>query len=97
MRPESKILKNHLHAAPAHGDIVDGSAVYKNSAVVEIFEAGDQSKRRGLAAAAFTDDHEKLARAHVQVRLIDGGDGAEFFRYPAQGNRNHAVMLVKGA
>ncbi len=65
MRPESKILKNHLHAAPAHGDIIDGSAVYKNSAVVEIFEAGDQTKRRGLAAAAFTDDYEKFSRTDV--------------------------------
>ncbi len=80
MRPESEVLKYHLHATLANRHIVYGRAVDKDRAAVRLFEAGDESERGGLAAATLADDNEKFAGINIKVGLIDGRYGAESFR-----------------
>ena len=77
MRPESKVLKDHLHAALTDRHVIYRRAVDKDRAAVELLEAGNQPKRGGLAAAAFADDNEKFTGVDIQIGVIDGGYGAE--------------------
>ena len=83
MRPKRIVLENHLHAALADGHVVHDRTVDEDAAAVDRFKPGDQAKRGGFAAAAFTDDDEKLARLDVEARLVNGGDASKFFCQPA--------------
>ena len=77
MRPERKVLKDHLHAALTDRHVIYERAVDKDRAAVRFFEAGDESQGRRFAAAALADDDEKFTCIDIQVGLIDGGHGAE--------------------
>lgn len=80
MRPEGEILKDHLHIAFADGNFINRHAADEDGAGVGCFQSCDESERGGLAAAAFTDDDEKLAAVHVEARFIDGRNATELFR-----------------
>ncbi len=83
MRPESEVLKNHLHAALAHRHIVHRGAVDKDGSAIRSFQAGDQAEGGGLAAAALADDDEKLSGIDVEIGVVDCDHRAKLLCKPA--------------
>jgi hypothetical protein len=84
MRPERVVLKNHLNATPADGNVVYQSAADEDAAAVGLFEPGDESQGSRFAATAFTYDNEKFTRLDIQARLVDRDDATKSFCQLAQ-------------
>jgi hypothetical protein len=52
---------------------------------VALLEPGDHPQRRRLAAAGGAEEREELARRHLEVEVVDGGEAAEPLGDPRQG------------
>jgi hypothetical protein len=83
MRPKRIVLEDHLYATSTDGNVVYRSAADEDGAAVWLFEPGDEPQGSRLAAPAFTDDDEKLARFDVQARLVNGSHVSEPFSQSA--------------
>ena len=101
-----RVLEHDLHAPPqrAHlggrrGPKVDAVEAYRTRGRLE--QPQDQASRRGLAAAAFADQPQRLALGDVEADVVDGqnarppaGEAAlsagEFFAQPAHAEERSA-------
>src|SRR5690606_29567555 len=90
---EGVVLEDHADAPFVGRNERDVSATDADAACVGFHEAGDHPERRGLAAARRPKQRREACRRHLEVKAIDGGDGAVTFRQPAQ--RYAATPLVR--
>jgi hypothetical protein len=72
MRIKEEVLKHHGNIPTSGGHIVDYPLTDADRAGRKLFEAGNQPKRRTLAAPAWPDQDEELAFSHLQVKPIHG-------------------------
>ena len=70
------ILENHLHVAPDSRDIAFGQLcpVELDGAPGRIVELQNCAPRRGLAAAGFTNQPDRLALMYRERDVVDGTD-----------------------
>ena len=73
------VLKNHGDIAHTGSDVVHKSITDINLAVGWLFEPGDHSQRRGLAAATGTDKDNKLPVADLERQIAHGVDAVGEF------------------
>jgi hypothetical protein len=73
------MLEDHAEAAGDRLDPGDIVPLYPDPATVGHFKAGEQSQRRGLAAAAGSEQGEHLAPLDREGEAIDGSDTIEAF------------------
>jgi hypothetical protein len=77
VRPDRIGLEDHRHAAPFRRQRVarlgQGSSAHDDAAGARLHEAGDQAKRRRLAAARGTEKADQLALADRQIDRIEHG------------------------
>src|SRR4030095_14059849 len=84
VRPDRIALKDHRHVAPlwpyqmrrGRNDL----AADPNFPRVRLQEAGEQTQRRGFAAAGGTEERYEFPVTDFQVEIIDGGSFGELFR-----------------
>ena len=80
MRIQRVVLKHHRDVAPRRLELVDAAIADPDLARVERLESGEQPEQRRLAAAGRPEQHETLARFHVERDAVDGVVRAEPFR-----------------
>ena len=88
-----RILEHHLNVAPkARSPAVDSAAVSRPSTATEPEVTGtsqDRARQRGLAAAGFADDAERLTRGEREIDAVDGPQ--HLFRREPTGARDGEV------
>jgi hypothetical protein len=76
------VLEHHVDRTPVRQNLRDIPAVKQDTALVRRLEAGQHPQQRGLAAAARTEQREKLSGPDVERQPIHRPEDAEFFRHP---------------
>src|SRR5216684_4775661 len=68
---EGEQLKHEGDIAVGRLPVLHGLSVDENLAAIDFLQTGDGPQRRGLAAAGWPQQHEKLAMADLEVELAD--------------------------
>ena len=76
MRVERVGLEHHRDAALSGFFVVDAAPVDEAVAARDVFEPGDQTQQRALAAARGADEGHEFAVAHVHVHVVQHLDAA---------------------
>src|SRR5262245_24822091 len=73
MRKQRIVLEHHTEAALFRQETVDALIVEPDFAFGRRHEAGNDAKRRGLAASARPEERHKLSAADLQRQVIEHG------------------------
>ncbi len=76
VRIESVVLEDNGQIAVSGRQVVDDARADADRAGGQVLKARDQTQRRALAAAGWTDQHDELAFADCQVEAIHGSNPA---------------------
>src|SRR5438094_1705700 len=93
MRIKSVGLEYHRHAALRWRPIGDPLTADEDLAAIRMFQPGNDSQERRLAATGGPDDHQELAVGDLQVDVGDGRATAEAFGDADQFDRGHRPLL----
>ena len=74
MGEERVILKDGVDGPVVGGDALHRDAANEDFAGGRLFEAGDKTQRRRLAAAAWSQQREELAIGDLHADMIDRAD-----------------------
>jgi hypothetical protein len=75
VRVQGRVLKHHSHVPPPRWHVVDHLSADPHLAAVRLIQAGDQPQGGRFAAAAGTDQDQKLLIVDFQVQAIDSLHG----------------------
>jgi len=94
VRPDRVGLEHHAHATLLGRDgaagAADDRAVHQDAPAGHVLKPGDAAQRRGLAAAARTQQHKELAFGDHQVNRVHGRGAAVGLAHAVQGDAAHA-------
>ncbi len=89
MRIEGEQLEHEGDVAVGRLAALNRPSIDQDLAAVDFLQAGDGAQRRGLAAAGWSQQHEKLAMADLEVELADDVVVAEILLDVPEHNAGH--------
>ena len=87
-KEQKRLLQHEADVAPVvgHRKTADVGAIQRNGTIGDVIKAADQVHQRALARTAVAHQSNHLARADVQVQILDDGAAAVAKTHAAQRN-----------
>ena len=91
VRKERELLEDHADGSTMRRNRVDRLPIDIDVATAELRETGDQSQKSALAAAARSQDREKLSGMQLERNICDGSEITVDLRDVRQGNKRSSI------